>query len=776
MPSVAKLNLKSSARDFPGVGPERAAQLERLKIFTLEDLLLHRPSRYEDRRHFISISELKLKEPATVRGKIVAQGLKYYSHRQKSIFEFVLDDGTARLHCRWWNLPFMEKYFQVGDEVMVFGKPLSLKPRTIDHPDTEVLEPGEDPSIHLDRIVPIYPLTEGLPQRWLRSLMWRALNQFEDQIPEPLHVGGCTINSGAAIPAAKSPADVSSAASTAETAAGQIAGETPAPLDVRRSRSSLPIPTRANAIHMLHFPEELADAELARQRLAFDELFALQLEIQRRRRALEANAEALPCGGTNELMRPFLAALGFKLTAAQTRVLREIRQDMSGGPSARSADSHVRANGTQSSPTGSGRDERADSAVRAPMRRLLQGDVGSGKTAVAACSALMALESGFNVALMAPTEILAEQHFQNFTRWFAPLGVRVELQTGATKTVESRESRVEGRNRPLRLSTLDPRPSTLFIGTHALITPAFDMAKLGLVIIDEQHKFGVTQREQLVRKGRYPHLLVMTATPIPRTLGLTLYGDLDSSVIDELPANRGRIRTFVRSNQQLPKVHDFIRSKLKEGRQAYVVYSRVDSADTDAGIKAVTEEFARLQKEFTPHRIGLLHGQLGSREKETVMEAFRANRVQVLLATSVIEVGVDVPNASVMVIENAEQFGLAQLHQLRGRVGRGAHESFCILVANLKTEGAAERMRVLEQTSDGFAIADADLKLRGPGELLGAAQSGLPPFRFADLIEDRTLVECAREFAKRMSEAPMDEAPSSKPQAPKKSQTPNTAR
>jgi ATP-dependent DNA helicase RecG len=666
VPPASKL--QSPIGQLAGVGPERAAQLARLKIFTIEDLLLHRPHRYDDRRHFISIEELKLKEPATVRGKIVAQGVKYFKKRTCSVFEFVLDDGTARLHCRWWNLPFMEKYFHVGDEVMVFGKPVGVRPRTIDHPETEVLEPGEDASIHLDRIVPIYPLTEGLPQRWLRSLIWRALENFEPQMEEPW----------------------------------------PELLKMPGNK----FPARANAIHMLHFPEEEHDAELARQRLAFDELFSLQLEIHRRRRALEKNAVALPCGGTNELMRPFLGRLGFKLTDAQTRVLREIRADMSG---------------------------------TVPMRRLLQGDVGSGKTAVAACSALMALENGFSVALMAPTEILAEQHFQNFTRWFEPLGVRVELQTGARKTVESRESRVESRTAPL--------PSTLYVGTHALITPAFDLPNLGLVIVDEQHKFGVAQREQLVRKGRYPHLLVMTATPIPRTLGLTLYGDLDSSVIDELPAHRGKIRTFVRSNEQLPKVHEFIRGKIKEGRQAYVVYSRVDVADTDAGIKAVTDEFARLQKDFAPYRVALLHGRLNTRAKDAAMEAFRANRVQVLLATSVIEVGVDVANATVMVIENAEQFGLAQLHQLRGRVGRGAHESFCILVANLRTENAAQRLRVLEQTTDGFEIAEADLRMRGPGELLGAAQSGLPPFRFANLIADRPLVESAREYARRSGES-----------------------
>jgi ATP-dependent DNA helicase RecG len=674
VPPVPSITLSSPVRELAGVGPERAAQLARLEIFTVGDLLLHRPNRYEDRRHFITIAALELKQPATVRGTIVAQGLKTFKKGARSVFEFVLDDGTARLHCRWWNLPFMEKYFRVGDEVMVFGKPNSVRPRTIDHPDTEVLEPGEDASIHLDRIVPIYPLTEGLPQRTVRSLVWRALHACEEEL---------------------------------EVQSSKF-----------KAQSSAPMPSRANAIHMLHFPEDMDDTVIARRRLAFDELFALQVELHKRRRALEQNAEALPCGGTNALMRPFLAALGFKLTAAQTRVLREIRHDMGGGSDG--------------------------PAVRAPMRRLLQGDVGSGKTAVAACSALMALESGFNVALMAPTEILADQHFQNFSRWFTPLGVRVELMTGAKKTVESRGAGEESQTGALRPSTPDPRLSTLFIGTHALITPSFDMSRLGLVIIDEQHKFGVTQREQLVRKGRYPHLLVMTATPIPRTLGLTLYGDLDSSVIDELPANRGRIRTFVRGNEQLAKVHAFIRSKLAEGQQAYIVYSRVDTADTEAGIKAVTEEFARLQKEFAPRRVGLLHGRLGAREKELVMEEFRANRISVLLATSVIEVGVDVPNATVMVIENAEQFGLAQLHQLRGRVGRGAHESFCILVANLKTENAAQRLRVMEQTTDGFEIAEADLRLRGPGELLGGAQSGLPPFRFADLGGDLDLVQLAR--------------------------------
>ena len=646
--------------ELPGVGPERARQLERLKLFTVEDLLLHRPNRYEDRRHLLTIREMQPGQAATTRGRIVAQGLKTYAKRTKSIFEFVLEDSTGRLHCRWWNLPFMEKYFAVGDEVMVFGKLKSLKPRTIDHPETEVIESGEELFIHIDRIAPIYPLTEGLPQRWLRGLAWRTLAKFEEHITEP------------------------------------------------RPALVLPdLPSRANAIHMLHFPTDLRDPEKARERLALDEFLELQIAIRRRRKNFEAQAAALPCAGDNRLNKPFLNQLGFALTAAQTKVLRELRHDLDGAH---------------------------------PMRRLVQGDVGSGKTVVAACCALMAVESGFNVALMAPTEILAEQHFQTFTRWFEPLGVAVELQTGSRKTRGEQ---------PVLSHASRPTPhASLFIGTHALIESAFEMPDLGLVIIDEQHKFGVAQREKLVRKGRYPHLLVMTATPIPRTLGLTIYGDLDNSVIDELPQGRGKIRTFVRSAAQLPKVHEFVRQKIAGGRQAYIVFPRVDEDDASAGIKAVTKEFERLQAVFSPFRAGLLHGRLGAEQKDRVMADFRANRIQVLLATSVIEVGVDVPNATVMLIENADQFGLAQLHQLRGRIGRGAHESYCILVAEAKTDEARRRLQVLASSNDGFEIAEADLKLRGPGELLGQNQSGMPPLRFGDLIQDRALIERARELAR----------------------------
>jgi ATP-dependent DNA helicase RecG len=684
-----------------GVGPERAAQLARLEIRTIEDLLLHRPRRYEDRRHLKPIAKLELNEPAIVRGKIVALGVKWFKQHTKSIFEIILEDGTARLYCHWWNLPFMEQYFSAGDEVVVFGKPRSLKPRTMDHPEIEVVEGGEESSIHLHRITPIYPLTEGLPQRWLRALIWRTLEQYERHIVEPWEGTKCRVSSVEW--QGPPPAGVQSS------------------LDTRHSTPD-PFPTRAQAVRMLHFPEAEQDAERARRRLALDEFIELQRQIQLRRRNFETKAQALPCGGDNRLMKPFLARLAFKLTEAQTKVLREMRKDLSG---------------------------------RHPMRRLLQGDVGSGKTVVAACSALMALESGYNVALMAPTEILAEQHYRTFSNWFGPLRVAVELQTGSRKTSEQGQVTGDRKPQPVSLVTRHSSPATppaaLFIGTHALLTSGFDLPNLGLVIIDEQHRFGVAQREELVRKGRYPHLLVMTATPIPRTLGLTVYGELDVSVIEEPPPGRGRIHTFVRAADKLPKVWEFIREKLGQGRQAYVVYPRVEESGEN-GIKAVTNELGTLQQALAPFKVGLVHGRLRSREKEAVMAAFRAQTVQVLLATSLIEVGVDVPNATVMLIENAEQFGLAQLHQLRGRIGRGAHEAYCILVAAAKSKEARQRLKVLEETTDGFRIAEADLKLRGPGELLGQQQSGAARFRFGDLATDGELIEQARRLAAELVE------------------------
>src|SRR5258706_179937 len=419
MPPSPKTNaLDKPVGSLRGVGPERVAHLARLGIHTVEDLLLHQPRRYEDRRHLISIREMKLSEAATTRGRIVAQGLKRYHHGEKSVFEIILDDGTARLHCRWWNLPFMEKYFQVGEEVVVFGKPAGLKPRTIDHPETEVVENGEENFIHLNRITANCPLTEGLPQRWLRSLIWRTLAKFESQISDPW-TGQRTAAASESKESLRA-GTVSPSPPPREERVGERRPFTRAslnPVGVQGAPPpspflphTSPLPTRSRAIHLIHFPEETEDIELARRRLALDEFVGLQRQIQLRRRNFETKSQAFPCGGDNHLMKPVLAQLGFKLTAAQTSVLRELRKDLAGPH---------------------------------PMRRLLQGDVGSGKTAVAACCALMALESGYNVALMVPTEILAEQHFRNFTKWFTPLGVPVELQTGSQKTAPSPKSKVQ---------------------------------------------------------------------------------------------------------------------------------------------------------------------------------------------------------------------------------------------------------------------------------------------------------------------------------------------
>ena len=646
---------------LPGVGGERATRLAKLGIRTVGDLLWHGPRRYEDRNQPHEAKGLAKGDDATVAGTIVAAGVKRMRFG-KSLFEFILDDGTARLHCRWWNMPYMERYYKTGDFVHVHGKVKGVKPRTMDHPEAEVSEEGEE-FIHLKRIVPVYRLTERIKQRWLRAVMWRVVEQFAGLVPD--------------------------------TNAELLAGD---------DSHWLPL---AEAFKAVHFPDDLEQTELARESLALEEFIRFQRQIRERRKTFQAKVKALPCGGDERLVTPFLGALGFEFTGAQQRAWGEIARDMAGSY---------------------------------PMRRLLQGDVGSGKTAVAACAALRAIESGYSVVALAPTEILAEQHYRVFGKWLEPLGIPVYLHTGAKKTMGDPGQAELG----LAKSELPP----LVIGTHALVEEKFALENIGLAIIDEQHKFGVEQRKKLVRKGQYPHVLVMTATPIPRTLGLTVYGDLDISLIDELPPGRGQVRTHVRKPESLPKVWGFIRDKLAAGRQAYVVYPRVDDAE-GGSLKAVNQELETVRKQLAPHAVGLLHGRLKSAEKEQVVAGFLAGKIKALLATSVIEVGVDIPNATVMLIENADRFGLAQLHQLRGRIGRGEHESHCILVADEVTDEGQRRLEVMEKGSDGFELAEEDLRQRGPGELLGQAQSGLPDFKFGNLIEDWRLIQKARDLVAR---------------------------
>ena len=646
---------------LPGVGVERATRLAKLGIRTVADLLWHGPRRYEDRNQQHEVKALAKGDDATVAGPIVAAGVKRMRFG-KSLFELIIDDGTARLHCRWWNMPYMERYYKTGDFVHVHGKLKTEKPRTMDHPEVEVSEEGEE-FIHLKRIVPVYRLTEGIKQRWLRGAMWRVIEQFADAV--------------------------------SNTNAKLLAGD---------DSHWLPL---AEAFKAVHFPNDLRQTELARERLALEEFIRFQRQISVKRKIFQAKVKALGCSGDDRFLKPFLAGLGFKFTGAQQRVWEEIARDMAGSY---------------------------------PMRRLLQGDVGSGKTAVAACAALRAVESGFSVVVLAPTEILAEQHYRVFGKWFEPLGIPVHLHTGARKTMSDPGQPELGMGN----NELPP----LVIGTHALVEEKFELEKMGLAIIDEQHKFGVEQRKKLVSKGEYPHVLVMTATPIPRTLGLTVYGDLDISLIDELPPGRGPVRTHVRKPECLPKVWGFICEKLAEGRQAYVVYPRVDD-EGGGSLKAVNQELETVREKLAPHTVGLLHGRLKFAEKEQVITGFLAGKIKTLLATSVIEVGVDIPNATIMLIENADRFGLAQLHQLRGRIGRGEYESHCILVADEVTDDGRRRLEVMEKSGDGFELAEEDLRQRGPGELLGQAQSGLPDFKFGNLIDDWRLIQKARDLVAR---------------------------
>lgn len=463
--------------------------------------------------------------------------------------------------------------------------------------------------------------------------------------------------------------------------------------------------TRIKAIRDLHYPEKMEDIEPAKRYLALEEFTWLQMELLKKKANAVSVGGVVHCG-KGDLVKRYLGDLPFEPTGAQVRVIDEIREDL---------------------------------AVARPMSRLLQGDVGAGKTLVAAASALYVIEAGFDVALMAPTQILAEQHFQNFQQWFEPLGIEVRLQTG---------SKDSGGNLPLfDTSPSDSPLGTMTVGTHALIhrKEGFENG-LGLAIIDEQHKFGVGQREALVSRGDRPDLLVMTATPIPRTLTLAFYGDLDVSILDELPKGRGKIITGIRMTDQTDKAAGFVRDQLSEGRQVYIVYPLIEESEkVKSG--AVIKEFKLWEERLKGFKCALLHGKMAADDKDVVMEKFRAHQTDVLVSTTVIEVGVDVPNANVMLIYNAERFGLAQLHQLRGRIGRGEHKSYCVLMCDPEAVEAIDRLRIMEETRDGFRIAEEDLIQRGPGEVLGTQQSGLPGMKFPEYLGDSLLVEEARRIA-----------------------------
>jgi ATP-dependent DNA helicase RecG len=465
---------------------------------------------------------------------------------------------------------------------------------------------------------------------------------------------------------------------------------------------SVSVNNRTEDLFETHFPTSAESSKSARRRFALESFFTLQLNVVwQRTRHLSQNGRVL--GKKTTLLKAFYESLPFDLTGAQKRSIKEIIADM---------------------------------RAPRPMNRLLQGDVGSGKTFVALASMLLAIDSGADAALMAPTQILAEQHFLTFRKWLEPLGVNLVLRTAIWRRGLQ----------PLSSTQPEPQAPTIFIGTHALLYDETLFTDLGLVVIDEQHKFGVAQRAALIRQGTLPDVLVMTATPIPRSLTMTIYGDLDVSLLDEKPAGRGKIVTALRTKPKQQDITDFVKAQLAEGRQAYLVYPLVEESDS-VKAESATEAFPKWQKRLGAGNVGLIHGKLRPEEKDAVMEDFRSGKTKALVATTVIEVGVDVPNANLMILHHAERFGLAQIHQLRGRIGRGEHKSYCILLTDSKIPEAIEKLNILEKSSDGFEIAEADLRLRGPGDILGTAQSGLTDLRFADFITDTELIREARSLA-----------------------------
>ncbi len=657
------LELSQALSEIDWIPRAKIVPLRRLSIETVEDLLTHFPKRHEDRTEFPHFPREESDRPVCLCGEVVKTQLRRFGGWKK-IFEATLQETNANalsqpLVCRWFNLHYVQKMIATGQRLVVFGKPRLRGQRLcMEHPEFEVIENDDEISIHFRRITPIYPATEGLSQRVLRGLIYRALESLDlDSI------------------------------------------ETLLPRNVD-------IGERGNALQQIHFPPSQANLGRAREHLIYSEFFAMQMLIGSRRSSAVSRSGRAHCG-TGALLERFLRSLPFDMTDAQTRVIDEVRRDL---------------------------------AANRPMNRLLQGDVGSGKTVVAIAAMLLAVEAGFQAALMAPTQILAEQHYAVLYRWLEPLGIKLALRT-ADRREESFLPLISGDENP-----------DIIIGTHALLYEGVSFDNLGLVVIDEQHKFGVSQRARLTAREPAPDVLVMTATPIPRTLTMTAYGDLDVSVIDEMPLNRGKIITAVRDQSKLGEVLSFIRERLETGRQAYVVYPLIDESDK-LDVKAAAAEFEAWRERLRPFRCELLHGRIPSVEKQVIMERFRQGETSALISTTVIEVGVDVPNATIMLIENAERFGLAQLHQLRGRIGRGEHKSYCILLSTEKSPETATKLAVLEKTNNGFEIAEADWDLRGPGDLLGTAQSGLPVLKLGNLKTDAALMRSARAAAMKIFES-----------------------
>lgn len=671
----ADISLEKALSELPEIGIRKSDYLARLGLHRVRDILYYYPRDHIDYARQVNIANLVAGETVTILGTVKRCNC-FTSPRNKklTIFELLIKDATGQIKLnrffagtRYTNRGWQEQQkrrYPVSSIVVASG--LVKKDKygiTLENPELEVLDHagGSIESIKIGRVVPVYPLTEGVPADLVREAVIAALplaSQLQDPLPQSL-------------------------------------------------RQQYGLMGVKDAIANIHFPTDSNTLADARRRLVFDEFFYLQLGFLQRRQIQRQNQSSAILAPKGKLIEQFYQLLPFSLTNAQARVVNDILNDL------------------QSS---------------TPMNRLVQGDVGSGKTVVAVIAILAAIQSGYQAALMAPTEVLAEQHYRKLVSWFNLLHLPVELLTGSVRVKKRREIH----------SQLETGELPLLVGTHALIQDKVNFQRLGLVVIDEQHRFGVQQRALLQQKGQSPHVLTMTATPIPRTLALTLHGDLDVSQIDELPPGRQNIQTTVLTGKQRNQAYDLIRREIAQGRQAYIVLPLIEESEK-LDVRSAVEEHQRLSETIFPEfQVGLLHGRMNSAEKDQALNAFRDNQTQIIVSTTVIEVGVDVPNATVMMIENAERFGLSQLHQLRGRVGRGSCQSYCLLMSGSQAVTARQRLGVLEQSQDGFFISEMDMRFRGPGEVLGKRQSGLADFALASLVEDQEVLNLARDAAEKV--------------------------
>ncbi len=656
-----------------GVGPRVLQKLEKLGLKTVEDALYHLPIRYEDRRRLKKINQLRDGEQDVFVAEVLAAGETVTTRSRWRIFEVVVGDATGNISLKWFRYrkQWLQKRFPPGQKAIFIGEVKRFAGiREIHHPDAELIQKSADidailasDPLNFGRILPVYPLTDGLSQRQIRKIWFYLCEHYSHDLRSYI------------------------------------------PPEIIDKYHLLPT---ATAIQKVHWPDNSAtlerlgsDDDVALKSLIFDEFFFLELGLALKRAGIQLE-QGIAFTFTHKYTLPLSKLLPFKLTDAQRRVLGEIKRDMM-------------------SPH--------------PMHRLLQGDVGSGKTLVALMAALIAIENRTQVAIIAPTEILAEQHYRTFHLWLDKLGLTTTLLQGNMAAAARRDA----------LDSIATGKTDVVVGTHAVLQEGVEFHQLGLGIVDEQHRFGVRQRGVLKHKGVNPDILVMTATPIPRTLSMTLYGDLSVSVIDQLPPGRKPVTTRLYTANRKEGAYAQIRREIEQGRQAYVVYPLVEESEK-SDLQAATVAAEHFANDIFPQfTIGLLHGQMKTVEKDRIMERFRQGDVDILVATTVIEVGVDVPNATVMMIEHADRFGLSQLHQLRGRVGRGGDKSYCLLIpSDHYSEDAKRRLAVMVETQDGFRIAEADLEIRGPGDFIGTRQAGLPDFRVANLLRDRKILETAR--------------------------------